>query len=62
MDAARQRVERELHKVAEGLYKAQAEPAAPSDGGNGSAGSAGAASAEEGEVIDAEYTEEKGND
>ncbi len=59
LDAARQRVERELHKVAEGLYKAQAEPAAPSDGGNGSAG---AASAEEGEVIDAEYTEEKGND
>ncbi len=59
LDAARQRIERELHKVAEGLYKAQAEPAAPSDAGNGSAG---AASAEEGEVIDAEYTEEKGSD
>ena len=63
LDAARQSVEQELHKLAEVLYKAQEEPAAqtgPAE--SGANDSAGAGSAEEGEVIDAEYTEEKGND
>ncbi|MEE8476293.1 MAG: molecular chaperone DnaK, partial [Myxococcota bacterium] len=63
LDAARQSVERELHKLAEVLYKAQEEPAAqtgPAE--SGANDSAGAGSAEQGEVIDAEYTEEKGND
>ncbi len=63
LDAARQSVERELHKLAEVLYKAQEEPAAqtgPAESGPND--SAGAGSAEQGEVIDAEYTEEKGND
>ncbi len=55
LEAARQRVEREMHKVAEALYKSQgsgegpsAQPgAAPGGGGGGE------------DVIDAEYTEEK---
>jgi molecular chaperone DnaK len=58
MDAARQRVEKEMHAVAEALYKAQAggadagaaPGAGPSDGGAKDEG-----------VIDAEYTEEKGD-
>jgi molecular chaperone DnaK len=63
LDAARQSVEQATHKVAEVLYKAQtaeggdapgaapgAEEAAPSGAGD-----------DEGEVIDAEYTEEKGD-
>ena len=52
--AAQQRVETAMHKVAEILYKAQ---------GAGTAADAGAAGGEkkaEGDVIDAEYTEEKG--
>ncbi len=57
-DAARQRVEQELHKVAELLYRSQA--------GQGGAGTAGAAAGEasqgdDGQVVDAEYTEEKGD-
>ena len=61
LDAARQRVEQALHKVAEVLYKAQTAepPAAGSSGENGAAGGDGAP--DEGEVIDAEYTEEKGD-
>ena len=61
LDAARQRVEQALHKVAEVLYKAQTvePPAAGTSGGNGTAGGDGAP--DEGEVIDAEYTEEKGD-
>ncbi len=57
-DGARQRVEQELHKLAELLYKAQAAegPAAASEASAGSAGSA----ADE-DVVDAEYTEEKGD-
>jgi molecular chaperone DnaK len=56
LDAARERVEREMHKVAEVLYKAQGAPggsaAGPEAGGpNGSGGGD--------DVIDAEYTEEK---
>jgi molecular chaperone DnaK len=60
LDAARQRVEQELHKVAEALYKAQAaEGAAP---GAGQAGpDAGATGGDDGDVVDAEYTEEKGD-
>jgi molecular chaperone DnaK len=55
LDAARQRLEQELHKVAEALYKAQtSEGAGPAGGGAG--GATGAAS-EEGDVVDAEYTE-----
>jgi len=57
MDAARQRVEKEMHAIAELLYRAQtagegAGPAGPA------AGSASGSS--DGDVIDAEYTEEKG--
>jgi len=57
LEAARQRVEQATHKAAELLYKAQ------------TGGSAGGAAADEGQkpgpgadgdVIDAEYTEEKG--
>jgi molecular chaperone DnaK len=61
-DAGRQRVEQELHKLAEVLYKAQTADAQPG-GGNGpaSGGPDGGAPADEGEVIDAEYTEEKGD-
>jgi molecular chaperone DnaK len=58
LDAARQRVEQALHKVAEVLYKAQAGQAGAAAGSPG-AGSAG--SAPEGDVVDAEYSEEKGN-
>ena len=55
--AAHQRIEQATHKVAELLYKAQT-GGAPGAG----AGPAGAAppSGAEGDVIDAEYTEEKG--
>jgi molecular chaperone DnaK len=59
VDAARQRVEQALHKVAEALYKAQTAEAAAGAGtaGNGEAAS-GAAAGDEGDVVDAEYTEE----
>ena len=63
LDAARQRVEAELHKVAEVLYKAQAAdggaagaPDAAPDAGPGAAGAP-----DDSEVVDAEYTEEKGD-
>jgi molecular chaperone DnaK len=58
LDAARQRVEQELHKLAEVLYKTEApdgEGAAPAP----DAGSAGPDA--DGDVVDAEYTEEKGD-
>jgi molecular chaperone DnaK len=58
LDAARQRVEQELHKLAEILYKTEATPgegAAPAP----DAESAGPAA--DGDVVDAEYTEEKGD-
>jgi molecular chaperone DnaK len=60
LDAARQSVEQALHKIAEVLYNAQTEAAAAGAGeGNGAGGGEGAPG--EGEVIDAEYTEEKGD-
>jgi len=57
--AAHQKVEQATHKVAELLYKAQTAPgaAAPGEAGQGAASPPGTA---EGDVIDAEYTEEKG--
>jgi molecular chaperone DnaK len=62
LDAARQRVEQELHKVAEVLYRSQAAegPAADGAGGNGRPGPSEGGAPDEGEVVDAEYTEEKG--
>jgi molecular chaperone DnaK len=55
LDAARQRVEQATHRMAELLYKAGGA------GGSGAAGEAGAAEAPKGDdVIDAEFTEEKG--
>jgi len=60
MDAARQRVEKEMHGIAEALYRAQTaagDAGEPSAGGKAPGGAKGA----EGDVIDAEYTEDKGN-
>ena len=58
---ALQRVEAAMHKVAETLYKAQADAGASAGpaagGGEGAASGAGKA---DGDVIDAEYTEDKG--
>jgi molecular chaperone DnaK len=61
LDAARQHVERSLHKVAETLYKAEppggeagAQPGGPQPG-------AGASPSGDEDVVDAEYTEEKGS-
>jgi len=57
LDSARQRVEQELHKVAEALYKAQA--AAGDAGAAGPTGeAAGQGADDDGDVVDAEYTEE----
>merc|ERR1711925_7744 len=56
-DAARQHLEQELHKVAEALYRAQTAEGAPSSDGSG--GSEGPAGGGDGDVVDAEYTEEK---
>jgi molecular chaperone DnaK len=57
MDAARQRVEKEMHGIAELLYRAQT----AGDAGGAAAGAGPAADAAPGDdVIDAEYTEEKG--
>ncbi len=56
LDAARQRVEQALHSVAETLYKATTEDEAAAQPGGDPA--AGAAADEEGDVVDAEYTEE----
>jgi len=60
LEAAQQRVEQAMHKVAEVLYKAQAESAGqgPQPGAGETAGGGTAASGGE-DVIDAEYTEEK---
>jgi molecular chaperone DnaK len=57
-DAGRQRVEQELHKLAEVLYKSQAAegPDAASEPGADSADSAA-----DDDVVDAEYTEERGD-
>jgi molecular chaperone DnaK len=59
IDAARQRVEQELHKVAEALYKAQtAEGAAEAGAADAGGAATGPAAGDEGDVVDAEYTEE----
>jgi len=55
IDSARQRVEAELHKMAEKLYKAPEEGAGAPP--SGSADASGSAADED--IIDAEYTEEK---
>jgi molecular chaperone DnaK len=57
MDAGRQRLEQEMHKVSEVLYKA----AGASAGAESTEAGAGAAKKNGDDVIDAEYTEEKGN-
>ncbi len=56
IDAARKRVEQELHRVAEVLYRQPGQP----DAGSGPEAQA-AGSKQDGDVIDAEYTEEKGD-
>jgi molecular chaperone DnaK len=63
LEAARQRVEQGLHKVAEQLYKAQAASgsAGPSSGGDAAPGAAPGGKPGD-DVIDAEYTEEKRGD
>ena len=54
------KVEAELHKVAEVLYKAEAaQGAGPTGDAGGAGGAAGAAGGSDDDVIDAEYTEEK---
>jgi molecular chaperone DnaK len=59
LDAARQRLEGALHKVAEHLYKQQAEAGGSAEGaGPEAAASGGAAGSDGDDVIDAEYTEE----
>jgi molecular chaperone DnaK len=59
LDAARQRVEKALHKVAETLYKAGSEGQPGTGEPAGAPPGAGASGGEE--VVDAEYTEEKGD-
>jgi molecular chaperone DnaK len=59
IDAANQRVEQAMHKIAEVLYKAQPEEGAEGPPGAGGPGES-APGGEDGDVIDAEYTEEKG--
>jgi molecular chaperone DnaK len=60
LDAARQRLEREMHKIAELLYKTQAAGAAPG-GAPGDAGAAPGGPKNGDDVVDVEYTEEKPN-
>jgi molecular chaperone DnaK len=59
LDAARQHVEQALHKVAETLYKAEA-PGGDAAGAPGEPEPAASAGGDE-DVVDAEYTEEKGS-
>ena len=59
-DAARQRVEQELHKIAELLYKSQASQQ-PGPGPADAAGAEAGPPGDDGQVVDAEYTEEKGD-
>ncbi len=62
IDAALQRVEQSLHKMAETLYKAQAAAAgSDTEGGDGQSGGSSGDKASGDNVIDAEYTEEKGD-
>jgi len=65
LDAARQRVEAELHKIAEKLYQAEAASpdggTSPEDAGNaGPGGTSGSSTRhDDDDVIDAEFTQEK---
>jgi molecular chaperone DnaK len=59
IEAARERVEAQLHKVAEALYKAQATGAEGAAPGEASGAEEAAGAAQDDDVIDAEYTEEK---
>jgi molecular chaperone DnaK len=59
LDAAQQKLQQSLHKVAETLYKAQ-QGGADAAAGGAPAGEAGKASGGD-DVVDAEYTEEKGD-
>jgi molecular chaperone DnaK len=61
IDAAQQRLEQALHKVAEVLYQAQAAAQGADAGGDPSQGAAPGAEAAGEDVVDAEYTEEKDN-
>jgi molecular chaperone DnaK len=60
MDAARQRVEKEMHAVAEVLYRAQTEASAPGGADGASPDPSAGGGAADGDVIDAEYTEDEG--
>ncbi|HME70045.1 MAG TPA: molecular chaperone DnaK, partial [Myxococcota bacterium] len=62
LEAARQRVEQGLHKVAELLYKTQAGSDAAGASSGGTAPGASQGGKQEGDVIDAEYTEDKRGD
>jgi molecular chaperone DnaK len=62
IDAARQRLEREMHKVAELLYKSQAGQAGAAPGGDAQGPSGGTGGRkDDGDVVDVEYTEDKPN-
>ena len=63
LDAARQRVETQMHKIAEKLYKGEAGAAGSADASGADASSGGASDREKGskggdDVIDAEFTQE----
>ena len=59
LDAGHQRLEQALHKIAETLYKEQGGPSGPAGAPDGA--SDGSADADD-DVVDAEYTEEKGDE
>ena len=62
LDAAIQQVEQATHKMAEVLYKTQGAEGGEAPGAGAGAGAAGGESAQaDDQVIDAEYTEEKGD-
>ena len=62
LDAAQQRLEQSLHKIAEVLYQAQAAAQGAEAGAEGAPGEPASGPASAGEdVVDAEYTEEKDN-
>jgi molecular chaperone DnaK len=58
LEAARARLEQQLHRLAEALYKSQGAPGAAASGSEGRQAPEGGG---DGDVVDAEYTEEKGN-
>jgi len=57
LDTARRNLEQQLHRLAETLYKAQAAPGAGAPGPEAAPPQPGG----DADVVDAEYTEEKGN-